>query len=270
MTRNELERYLGRCVTITLLDNTVIEGTLHKTGEKAFENDPNLSVPVNFYFCIDVNNKVVKNTAFRVSHIRRISCCEKLTTNFEKIKSMSINEMASKRLIWKDEFGDTHTSDERINGKFVGDRDVREKLFEYEQEESEGKLIHLPYKIGSEVFVTPDKGKHFHKATLYGCDEKGTYLVFVNDNNLSEDENHIVANPILRCFYDWFIKVYTKSEAEQALKELEQFKDYDEKNFFADYYVSDECKNPDSYGIVCVKCGECGRTFTQDGILKEN
>ena len=39
MTRNELERYLGRCVTITLLDNTVIEGTLHKTGEKAFEND---------------------------------------------------------------------------------------------------------------------------------------------------------------------------------------------------------------------------------------
>lgn len=94
MTRNELERYLGRCVTITLLDNTVIEGTLHKTGEKAFENDPNLSVPVNFYFCIDVNNKVVKNTAFRVSHIRRISCCEKLTTNFEKIKQMSIDEMA--------------------------------------------------------------------------------------------------------------------------------------------------------------------------------
>ena len=94
MTRNELERYLGRCVTITLLDNTVIEGTLHKTGEKAFENDPNLSVPVNFYFCIDVNNKVVKNTAFRVSHIRRISCCEKLRmTNFEKIKSMNKEQM---------------------------------------------------------------------------------------------------------------------------------------------------------------------------------
>lgn len=92
MTRNELERYLGRCVTITLLDNTVIEGTLHKTGEKAFENDPNLSVPVNFYFCIDVNNKVVKNTVFRVSHIQKISCNEKLRiTNFEKIKQMSID-----------------------------------------------------------------------------------------------------------------------------------------------------------------------------------
>lgn len=103
MTRNELERYLGRCVTITLLDNTVIEGTLHKTGEKAFENDPNLSVPVNFYFCIDVNNKVVKNTAFRVSHIRRISCCEKLRmTNFEKIKQMSIDEMARSRMFFFD------------------------------------------------------------------------------------------------------------------------------------------------------------------------
>ena len=102
MTRNELERYLGRCVTITLLDNTVIEGTLHKTGEKAFENDPNLSVPIKFYFCIDVNNKVVKNTAFRVSHIRRISCCEKLMTNFEKIKQMSIDEMARSSMLFFD------------------------------------------------------------------------------------------------------------------------------------------------------------------------
>lgn len=96
MTRNELERYLGKCVTITLLDNTVIEGTLHKTGEKAFENNPNLSIPVNFYFCTDVNNKVVKNTAFRVSHIQRISCYEKLRmTNFEKIKQMSIGRNGS-------------------------------------------------------------------------------------------------------------------------------------------------------------------------------
>lgn len=95
MTRNELERYLGKCVTITLLDNTVIEGTLHKTGEKAFENNPNLSILVNFYFCTDVNNKVVKNTVFRVSHIQRISCYEKLRmTNFEKIKQMSVENMA--------------------------------------------------------------------------------------------------------------------------------------------------------------------------------
>lgn len=61
--------------------------------------------------------------------------------------------MASKRLIYKDEFGDTHTTDDRINGKFIGDKAVREKLFEYEQEESEGKLIHLPCKIGDTVYV---------------------------------------------------------------------------------------------------------------------
>lgn len=78
--------------------------------------------------------------------------------------------MASKRLIWKDEFGDTHTSDERINGKFVGDRDVREKLFEYEQEESEGKLIHLPYKIGSDVFEL--SGYHAINCTKQEYDEE--------------------------------------------------------------------------------------------------
>lgn len=101
--RNELERYLGKCVTITLLDNTVIEGTLHKTGEKAFADNPNLSVPLNFYFCIDENNEVVKNTVFRVSYIQKISCNEKLRmTNFEKIKQMSIDEMARSRMFFFD------------------------------------------------------------------------------------------------------------------------------------------------------------------------
>lgn len=54
-------------------------------------------------------------------------------------------------------------------------------------------------------------------------------------------------------------------------KELEKLrKNSNVKKLLVDYQVSDECKNPDSYGIVCVKCGECGRTFTKDGILKEN
>lgn len=70
MTRNELERYLGKCVTITLLDNTVIEGTLHKTGEKAFENDANLSIPKLRYFCT-CGDKVVSNCVFRLSHIKK-------------------------------------------------------------------------------------------------------------------------------------------------------------------------------------------------------
>ena len=95
MTRTEFEKYLGKDVTITLYDGAIYAGILHQTGEKAFADNPNLSVPLNFYFCIDENYEVVKNTVFRVSHIQKISCNEKLRmTNFERIKSMSIDEMA--------------------------------------------------------------------------------------------------------------------------------------------------------------------------------
>lgn len=95
MTRTEFEKYLGKDVTITLYDGAIYAGILHQTGEKSFADNPNLSVPLNFYFCIDENNEVVKNTVFRVSHIQKISCNEKLRmTNFERIKSMSIDEMA--------------------------------------------------------------------------------------------------------------------------------------------------------------------------------
>lgn len=78
MTRTEFEKYLGKDVTITLYDGAIYAGILHQTGEKAFADNPNLSVPLNFYFCIDENNEVVKNTVFRVSHIQKISCNEKL------------------------------------------------------------------------------------------------------------------------------------------------------------------------------------------------
>ena len=95
MTRNELDKYLGKGVTIILNDESIYTGILHQTGEKVFADNPNLSIPLNFYFCTDDNNEVVKNTVFRVSHIKKINCNEKLRmTNFEKIKSMSIDEMA--------------------------------------------------------------------------------------------------------------------------------------------------------------------------------
>ena len=73
MKRDKLESYLGKYVKITLFDNTVYKGILHKTGEKAFVDDPNLSIPLNFYFCTDKNNEVVNNSVFRVSHIMEIS-----------------------------------------------------------------------------------------------------------------------------------------------------------------------------------------------------
>lgn len=95
MTRNELDKYLGKDVTIILNDESIYTGILHQTGEKVFADNLNLSLPLNFYFCTGSNNEVVKNTVFRVSHIQKISCKDKLRmTNFEKIKSMRIDEMA--------------------------------------------------------------------------------------------------------------------------------------------------------------------------------
>lgn len=70
MTRYELERHLGKYVEIVLFDGTVIEGILHKTSEKAFENDANLSIPKSRYFCT-CGDKVVSNCVFRLSHIKK-------------------------------------------------------------------------------------------------------------------------------------------------------------------------------------------------------
>lgn len=47
----------------------------------------------------------------------------------------------------------------------------------------------------------------------------------------------------------------------------QMYKDLEEQKVtsipvFVDYTVTDECKNPDSYGTICVKCNECGR-FTK-------
>jgi hypothetical protein len=35
-----------------------------------------------------------------------------------------------------------------------------------------------------------------------------------------------------------------------------------------DYEPSEECCNDNSYGMLCVKCGRCGRKFI-DGVLQE-
>lgn len=66
MKRSELEKYLGRNVKITLYNNDVIKGELHKTGEEMYKNDPNLYIPHNFYF--------VTNTylIFRSSHVKKL------------------------------------------------------------------------------------------------------------------------------------------------------------------------------------------------------
>ncbi len=67
MKRSELEKYLGKTVTITLFDNEVITGKLHKTGEKMFKNDPNLYIPKNLYFLINP-----QSCLFRCSHVKKL------------------------------------------------------------------------------------------------------------------------------------------------------------------------------------------------------
>ena len=128
--------------------------------------------------------------------------------------------MASKRLIWKDEFGDTHSVDEKINGKFVGDKDIRQKLYKYEQAESEGRLIHLPCKIGEKVFVLDDMGNEEYlvasctiSAIRYECKETDSKIIIMTEGFLAPFTNSWVLGKTA---------FLSKEEAEQALKESEK------------------------------------------------
>lgn len=91
MKRDKLESYLGKYVKIILFDGTAIKGTLHKTGEKVFENDPNLLIPKQRYFCTDENAFISSRCLFKVSHVKTFTLAT--MTNFEKIKSMSKEQM---------------------------------------------------------------------------------------------------------------------------------------------------------------------------------
>lgn len=39
------------------------------------------------------------------------------------------------------------------------------------------------------------------------------------------------------------------------------------RRMFVDYKPCEECTNPDAYGMICVKCGACGRKFDDKGNL---
>lgn len=67
MKKDELEKYIGEKVHITLFDKTVCEGELHKTEEEQFKNDPNLYLHKNFYFCVNP-----QSCLFRSSHVTKI------------------------------------------------------------------------------------------------------------------------------------------------------------------------------------------------------
>lgn len=67
MKRSDLEQHLGKVVTITLFDNDVITGELHKTGEEQFKNAPNLYTPRKLYFLINP-----QSCLFRCSHVKKL------------------------------------------------------------------------------------------------------------------------------------------------------------------------------------------------------
>lgn len=67
MKRCELEKFIGKNVSVVLFDNEVIKGELHKTGEDMFIHDVNLYIPKNEYFCINP-----QSCLFKCSHVKKI------------------------------------------------------------------------------------------------------------------------------------------------------------------------------------------------------
>ena len=73
MKRSELEKHMGKTVTVTLFDNEVVTGELHKTGEEKFKNDPNLYLPQNLYFLTDWQKSLyLQSCLFRCSHVKKL------------------------------------------------------------------------------------------------------------------------------------------------------------------------------------------------------
>ena len=43
------------------------------------------------------------------------------------------------------------------------------------------------------------------------------------------------------------------------------------KEFYrVDFGVSKRCCNIKSYGVICLKCGQCGRKFTREGVVESD
>ncbi len=69
----ELEKYIGKNVSVKLFDGYVYNGELHKTGEEEFKDDPNFSIPKNYYFLTTKGKpKRCISCLFRCSHINHI------------------------------------------------------------------------------------------------------------------------------------------------------------------------------------------------------
>lgn len=72
MKKSEFEKHLGKNVIITLFDNDVIEGILHKTEEKIFDNEPNIHLKPKCYVLLNQNTGE-NSCIFRSSHVKKLT-----------------------------------------------------------------------------------------------------------------------------------------------------------------------------------------------------
>ena len=75
MKRDKLEEYIGKKVKVTLFDDEIVNGELHKTGEEQFKNDANLYIPYNYYFVVkgqELNGFEKTSCIFKSSHVKKL------------------------------------------------------------------------------------------------------------------------------------------------------------------------------------------------------
>lgn len=70
MKKEELNKMVGINVTITLFDNKIVTGYLHKTSEPLFKNNPNIHLHTKRYFVADENLQYI-SCFFRSSHVKK-------------------------------------------------------------------------------------------------------------------------------------------------------------------------------------------------------
>lgn len=77
MKRDELEKYIGREVRVTLFDKSVYEGYLFKTGMEEFKDNPNLYIPNKYYFLMKLPFAPFESSClFRSSHVIKLENIE--------------------------------------------------------------------------------------------------------------------------------------------------------------------------------------------------
>lgn len=63
-----------------------------------------------------------------------------------------------------------------------------------------------------------------------------------------------------------FMLYQAKSDFDKPLLDVDEIR-RTFTDMFVDYAPCEGCTNPDTYGMICVKCGACGRKFDDKGCL---